>query len=142
LDDKGRAIVGCVRNGYGWKTAKVLSTNSPAEWLRDAFSLELRKRGYEVYSEEQGDKKTSKLEGEITYLYADILMNYHANVSFVMSIKKNEKVIYTDAFNGNAEPLAWFGTPAEYENALNESLERALSVAIPRLVSKLEAISK
>lgn len=137
LDKKGRAKVGCVRNGYGWKTAKVLAKNNPGEWLRGAITQELENIGYK-----QVEQDAPRIEGTLSHLYVDLFMNLNTQVSLILRVEDEGKTVYVDAFNGSASPLAWFASGEEYKKAANQGLQNALRTAIPRLAHKLEELAE
>ncbi len=136
-DKKGRQIIGCVRNGYGWKTAKVLAKNDAAEWLRGAIGKELESNGYR---EVEGG--TPVIEGKLNRLYTDIHTNYNAEITFSINIENDNRTVFTDSFYGNATPHAWFATAKEYGKASEEALQSALRKAIPKISLEIDKHSR
>lgn len=136
-DKKGRQIIGCVRNGYGWKTAKVLAKGKSEKWLRDAIEKELECNGYI-----RVETDAPIIEGTLNRFYTDLYINYDSDVSFSLRINDNSGTIFADSFYGNASPLAWFVTPSEYEKASREALQSALRKAIPKISLEIDKANR
>lgn len=134
-DKHGRAVIGCVRNGYGMRTAKVLADNSPGEWLRDALAKELRNSGYQI-----ADDSRVEIDGKLVNLFTDMFLAYDSKVSFRVTITDDRKEVYDNVFHGSGKATAWFATSDEYKNISNEALRDAMRKAIPEIKVQLERL--
>lgn len=127
--------IGCVRNAYGWKTAKVLAKRDPGEWIKEALELELKRAGCTINPESR-----IKIDGQVNKLYTDVYMKYDSQVNFLIRIHQDGRIIYREAFTGNATSGAFWADAKEYGKASNNALEDALRNAVPKIITKLEEI--
>jgi hypothetical protein len=138
--EPGKWIVGCVRNGYGWKTAKVHTADPPAEWVKKAVSRELAARGYDVVS--SPDEQTPTVEGQLANFYLDPTgVAISGQVAFTLRIRQGEEIIHAEPFAGSAFPAAWWGSSREYEKAARECLADGLDKAMPVIAKHLDTLA-
>ncbi len=135
LDKKERPIIGCVRNGYGMRTAKVVASNNPSEWVKEAFAKELRTMGYQVSNESD-----IRLNGTVVNLYTDMYLNYDSKLSLRVRVNQGERVHYDKIYEGNAKKIAWFVTPKEYGDVSNKALQDVMKKALPEIARTLDKL--
>ena len=134
---KGKEIIGCVRNGYGWHTADVLAKNSVGEWAKNALITELKNDGYKIVNRDD-----TTIEGTVSSLFSDLMITYHTNMTLMLEIKKNGKSVYVDTFSAKENPLAWFATASEYGKACEKCLKQVLNQAVPRVEAEIEKLKE
>ncbi len=135
FSDENGEVIGCVRNAYGWKTAKVKADNNLGEWLRDSLTIELRNYGCDIITE--GDPR---LRGTFKKLYTDLYMKYDTDLSFVVELWNNNEKVYLDNFDGNAKKTALFVTGDEYKKVSKMAMQDALRKATPKIIHQLELL--
>jgi len=132
-------IIGCVRNGYGMKTAKVIVDNKVknpiGKWIRKAFIDELKRAGCEI------EDYKYRLEGEVNEFYTDMMFIYDTRLALSVRIYKDGRIVYRDAFHDSSTMHGFWASCGEYKRASNKSLENILRVAVPRIITKLEQLN-
>ncbi len=134
-----KAMVGTVRNGYGMRTADVISNNSVTDWVTQALKLELQNRGFTVVtgtSKEGVEAGTIVISGEILNVFCDMYFSYTGQVSLVVKVSNSAGEMYSRHYAGEGSAGIAFAATAE---SFAQSLSLALSSALNKLVSDLEA---
>ncbi len=128
-----KAEVGCVRNGWGMQTARVVADRSVPEWIHQNVCRALEQCGFRIV--------TSPSDGtcEVTVLftvdkaYCDCKMKYEAEVSLEAEVRVAEKTVSRRNYRGQASSMNWAATSAGYEKNLNDAMRSCLATMIPDL---------
>ncbi len=133
-----KSVIGEVRNGWGMRTADVVSDSNIAEWITDAIAKELAREGVRVIREGSAEGPTDPvITGEVLTVYAKALFSYEGEVSFFATIRKADREIVRKRYSGNGSAgMNWAATGDSY----GESLSIALQAAVRNLVPDISAI--
>ena len=112
-------VIGHVRNGYGFKTADVVTETNIAQWVTDALKAELGNNGYIVVK----DRVDLSTQGEILSVYCDSLALYEGKIDLEVSFKKNDQVIFERKYRGSASNMNWAATSNGYGTTLQNTLQ-------------------
>ena len=115
-------IIGNVRNGWGLKTADVITDTTIAEWVTDAFKTELGNDGYVVSK----DRTELTAGGEVITVYCDSYLQYEGNVTLGVVLKKGDQVILDKKYTGKATNFNWAATAKSYGLTVEQSLQSAM----------------
>jgi hypothetical protein len=134
-----KKVVGTMRNGFGMRTADVISTNSVPDWVMRAMKMELQNNGYAVQTESiGGDRPTGAsavVSGQILNVFCDMYMSYTANVSLVARVSRDGKEVLKKQYQGEGSAgIAWAGTAESYA----QSLALALASVVKQFVAELD----
>ena len=133
-----KSVVGTVRNGFGMRTADVVSTNDISDWVTKSLRSELQARGLSVVSEAppaSADARSVTVSGEILNVFCDMYMSYTGQVSLVVRVSGKDGEIFNKHYAGEGSAgLAVAATGESYA----QSLALALSVALKKFVADLE----
>ncbi|MBS3088991.1 hypothetical protein J4402_04415 [Candidatus Pacearchaeota archaeon] len=132
-DSKCRAIIGCVRNGYGFRTAEVKANNQLGDWFKDALSKELSQAGYNF-----SPNSPKTLEGTVIHLYTDVFFTYNTKINLRVKLKDKENILYDGTFEAESNPLALFASESEYANSSEQALQNAMREIVPKLTNELK----
>jgi len=139
-----RPLVGHVKNGYGMKTAGVVSDREPAAWLADCISREMARAGVQVHlarSEQDSSPSARELALDLTKCYVQAYWNFGAEVSVRMTLKVGERTFFSDreyfgkAINGKRET----GTAVSYQATLELAMGDLLAKLIPDLLKAMNS---
>lgn len=120
-------VIDHVRNGWGLKTAKVVTETNISNWVTDALKSELKNIGYSIAN----DSTTPiKISGEIVEVYVTSFMLYEGRVVVEVSLLIDNEKIFTEKYSGNDESLNWAATAKSYGITLERSLQTALKRAV------------
>ena len=95
-------VIGNVRNGWGMKTADVITDTNIADWVSTALKSELKNAGYNVIEE---DTK-NLISGEVLKVYCDTYLNYEGEVMIKVVLKKDNSVILDKTYSGKSSDLS------------------------------------
>ena len=115
-------IVGNVRNGWGIKTADVITDTNISEWITNALKSELKNAGYTIVDANVGNE----LRGEVLKIYCDAFLNYEGEAMIKVVLKKDNNVLLDKVFSGKATDLNWAATAKSYGTILQRSLQQAM----------------
>ena len=115
-------IVGNVRNGWGLKTADVITETSVSEWVTNALKSELKNDGYTVVD----TSAENEIGGEVIKVYCDSYMCYEGEVMMKVSLKKSTNVLFEKTYSGKASDLNWAATAKSYGTILQRSLQQIM----------------
>jgi hypothetical protein len=103
VDDRlDREVIGHVRNGYGMKTAKVVTTTNISDWVTEAMKAELRNSGYTVSDNPSAD---NKVKGEVIKVYCDSFMTYDGEVGIEVALERKGEKIFSQKYLGKDESI-------------------------------------
>ena len=128
IDDRlDKEVIGHVRNGYGMKTAKVVTVTSISDWVSEAMKAELQNSGYTVTT----DPNTNNIvEGEVIKVYCDSYMTYDGEVGIEVTLKKNGEEIFSRKYLGKDESINMACRAKSYGITLERCLQKALVDAV------------
>lgn len=120
-------IIGHVRNGWGLKTAKVITETNISDWITEALKAELENIGYTITDNPNASISVS---GEVIEIYVSSFMMYEGKASIEISLMKNGKEVFTRKYSGTDSSLNWASTAKSYGITLERSLQNVLSEAV------------
>ncbi|MFH1798512.1 MAG: hypothetical protein ABH844_04120 [Candidatus Omnitrophota bacterium] len=115
-------VIGNVRNGFGMKTADVVTTTDIADWVTNALKLELNNAGYKVTVKESDNE----ISGEIVRVFCTANFNYEGEVIVSIILKVGSKVVINKTYSGKATALNWAATSKSYGTTLQRSLQQVM----------------
>ena len=130
-----RNVIGHVRNGWGMKTADVVTDTDISQWVTDALKTELGNGGYVVVK----DRTDLVAGGEVITVYCDSFMQYEGTVTLGAILKKNGETLIDKKYTGKATNLNWAATAKSYGLTLDKSLQNAMQQIIADINQKLAA---
>jgi len=116
-------IIGNVRNGWGMKTADVITDTNIADWITNALKAELKNAGYNVVQE----NASNSVSGDVLKVYCDTYLNYEGEVMIKIVLKKDNAVILDKTYSGKSTDLCWAATAKSYGIVLERSLQQAMN---------------
>ncbi len=134
--DKGR--IGNVQNALGMDTADVIAENDVAEWINNAIIMELEGAGYKVIKGQENNNTEGilVLKGNIREVYVTAYFSYDAEVSLLVELELDNKVIMREFYNSmGSVGLNWAMTA----DSAGESLSLALADVIRKIVQGINA---
>jgi len=121
-----KMIVGHVRNGFGMKTAEVVTQRDVPEWVREALVYELEESSYQVMDGVAPAGRTT-ISGEIVHVYCDAYFTYDGEVTLRMEAAKSGESVFQSTYTGNGSAgMNWAGTGDSYSQSLSMALQSAL----------------
>jgi hypothetical protein len=128
LDERlERDVIGHVRNGWGMKTAEVVTTTSVPDWIATAMQAELENSGYTVTDDPKTDHT---IRGEVIKVYCDSYMSYDGVVGIGVTLQRGGENLFTRKYLGNDSSINMAATAKSYGRTLERSLQKALVDAI------------
>ena len=129
--------VGCVRNGWGMKTAKVECVDHVPEWLRKSVVDSLRNAGINVI-EHAAETDDPVVQVILHELYCESMMQYDAEVKVAVEIRVDGESRFKGKYSGTAQSMNWAATSSGFEANLNNAAADCFKEMIPELVRELE----
>ncbi len=126
-------VIGNVRNGWGLKTADVVTDTDIAQWVTNALKSELGNGGYVVAK----DRTEIVAGGEVLTVYCDSYLQYEGNVTLGVVLKKGDQVLIDKKYTGKATNLNWAATAKSYGLTVEQSLQNAMKQIISDINEKL-----
>jgi Uncharacterized lipoprotein len=119
--------IGYKRNGFGTKTASIVTTQPVPQIVQEAMVTEFRKNGHLTTS----NNKDLLLSGTITSFWFDYQVNF-TTVEFMGTVSvdldvtngKTGSVMLTRAYQGHYNEKSLGGLEATWERIMNVALER------------------
>ena len=128
-------VIGHVRNGWGLKTADVVTDTIIADWVTEALKSELGNGGYVVVK----DRTDLVAAGEVLTVYCDSYMQYEGKVELGVVLKRNSEVLIDKKYLGKATNLNWAATAKSYGKTLEQSLQNVMKQIVTDINQKLNA---
>jgi len=132
-----RSSIGCVRNGFGMRTAEVVCRTDVCEWARNCIAASLRKAGYDVHTEAHSPQCEITLNTMMDKAFCESYMKYKAEVSLGIELTTAGKVVKRGNYKGVASSMNWAATASGFaknvEAAMQKCLRRMMSDIIPAL---------
>lgn len=119
--------IGYKRNGFGQKTADIVTTKPVPDIIREALAAEFRKNGHEVAAAE----RDLVLSGEVTEFWFDYQMNFwtvefFGTSAIVLNVAdgRTGATLLTRTYQGHYTEKSMGGLDATWERVMNEALQR------------------
>ena len=143
-DDRAEQnVVGHVRNGWGMKTADVLSPTDVSAWVSDALKFELEKVGFRVKQVTgTGDAAAAEadaaISGQVIRMYADAYFSYEGEVTLRAEIAKDGSKVMDRLYTGTAGGgLNMAATGASYAHTLSLALQDGLQEVVADIIREV-----
>jgi len=122
-----RDKIGYKRNGFGMKTADIVTTTPVPEIVREAFVAELKKNGHII----NAGNRSIIFNGEITTFWFDLQVNFWT-IDFMGTVRVNFNVIdgktgtklLARTYQGHYNEKSMGGLESTWERVMNSALER------------------
>jgi hypothetical protein len=127
-DDRAdKRLVGHVRNGYGMKTATVVSESDLTQLLNEAVRVELVQAGWVVLGSDATSTNTPTIGGALVKLYCDAYMSYEGTASIYVRVTREGKEVFRKTYEGEGSAgMNWAMTSSSYGNSLSLAIQDAL----------------
>ena len=125
-DRPDKNIVGNVRNGFGLKTADVITETNVSEWVTNALKVELKNDGYTIV--DVGAE--NEISGEVIKVYCDSYMCYEGEVMIKVLLKRASNVLLEKTYSGKASDMNWAATAKSYGTILKQSLQQTMNQVV------------
>jgi len=138
--------IGYKRNGFGVKTANIVTTKPVPEIIREAFVAELSKNGHGIAT----DKKDIALSGEITTFWFDYQMNFWTiefmgtvAVNLTLTDGKTGSALFSRQYQGHYNEKSMGGWTGTWQQVMNTAVERMMEEVStdPKLLEAFKRIS-
>lgn len=122
-----KKIVGHVQNGFGMKTAEVVSPNNIQAWVTDALKWELERRGYRVSLDGGAPARDAVLSGQVIRVYCSAYFEYDGEVTIQAHLARDGVTLLDRAYTGKGGGgLNVAATGSEYARTLSLALQDSL----------------
>lgn len=124
-----KRLVGHVRNGFGMKTAEVVSDQSDlGPLVTEAVRGECIKAGYEVVNPaEAAGGELPALSGSLTKAYCDAYLTYDGGVAITIRVKRAGLEEFKRSYEGKGSVgMNWGASGASYGRSLSLALVDAI----------------
>ncbi len=128
-----KELIGYMRNGYGMRTAKVVTETNISTWVTDALKAELTNAGYTVT---EGSGPVT-INGEVLQVFCDAYLQYEGKVELSLTVRRGSEVLLQKKYQGTSESLNLAGTSKSYALTLEKSLQSALRDVIREIDARL-----
>ncbi len=126
-------VIGHVRNGWGIKTADVVTDTNISEWITNALKSELGNSGYVVAK----DRTDIQAGGEVLTVYCDSFMLYEGKVQIEMVLKRKDEILLNKKYLGKASNMNWAATAKSYGLTVEQSLQNVMKQVVDDINQKL-----
>lgn len=139
-----RDKIGYKKNGYGMKTANIVTTKPVPDIVRDALVVELSKNGHNI----SPTNKDLVFSGEITTFWFDYQINFWT-IEFMGTVAINLNLLdgktgsplFSRQYQGHYNEKSTGGYTGTWEKVMNTALERLLE-DVSTDAKLLEALKK
>jgi hypothetical protein len=138
-DRANKRLVGHVRNGWGMKTAEVVSDDGDlSDLITGAVRSELQKAGYEVLSDAAAGG-LPQLAGGLTAMYCDAYLTYEGKATLVVRVNRDGNEVFKRTYEGQGSAgLNWTMSSASYGKSLSVALQEAILALVADLPTALK----
>lgn len=113
--------IGYIRNAYGMRCAKVISTNDVSNWITSALKAELQNAGYSL-----SDNAQNSVSGDVIEVFCDTSFAYEGKVMVRVILKKANEVILDKNYSAKEEEMNWAARAATISKVLEKTLQNAV----------------
>lgn len=146
VDKRSETVrIGYKRNGFGAKTADIVTKQPVAQIVRDALIAEFEKNGHAV----SNSNKDIAITGEVTTFWFDMQINF-ATVEFMGTVgvnlsvvnSKTNEALLSQPYQGHYNEKSLGGLEGTWERVMNTALERMVNQVStdPKFIKALQAI--
>lgn len=122
-----RNVIGHVRNGWGMKTAEVVTVTNIADWVTEAMRAELKNSGYTLTDDVNTEHA---IQGEVIKVYCDSFMSYDGEVGVEVTLRKGAQDLFRKKYLGKDSSINMASTAKSYGITMERSLQKALVDAV------------
>ncbi len=135
-----KKLVGAVRNGFGMRTAEVVSADSVPTWVTGALKTELTASGYQVTDKVDESGAGTSLGGDVTLVWCDAYFTYSGEVALSIRLRRDGRDVLSRSYTGQGSAgMNWAATAEAYGQTLSIALADALRQLMPDLDKALQA---
>ena len=137
--------IGYKRNGFGAKTADIVTKQPVAQIVRDALIAEFEKNGHVT----SNSSKDIAITGEVTTFWFDMQINF-ATVEFMGTVgvnlsvvnRKTNEALLTQPYQGHYNEKSMGGYVGTWERVMNMAPERMVNQVStdPKFIKALQAL--
>lgn len=136
-DKRADRSLGCVRNGWGMKTARVEpKPGEPAvpEWIREALAEELTRAGCTVVSDPAAQ---FVIGGDLQRVYVDSYMSLQGEISLALCMKNGNRTALNEIYHAEASKVNWWGSAKEFQQTLDITLQKLMEQSVPDIAGAM-----
>lgn len=129
-DGRVKRDVGCVRNGFGMRTASVVAAADVCSWAKDSVAGSLTRVGYHVTS---GKNARVSILVDTNKAFVDSYGSYKAEVQVAAAVHVDGRPVGRVTGEGRASSFNWAATSEAFSDNLHEAMEKCLSHIVPKI---------
>lgn len=141
--------VGCVRNGWGMRTAEVVSNGDVLVWVQECVAQGLSNCGYTVVKEGRKEKSSYPASScdfvvslTVDKVFCEGYMKYQAEILVAAEVIADGKVVDRRNYKGAASSMNWAATCSGYQETIEAAMKHCLEQMIPDVDTKLQAYAR
>lgn len=132
-----KSKLGTVRNGFGMKTADVVTADDIPLWLTGALRTELARAGYQVKDAGTETAGGTTLAGDLNHLWCDAYFTYLGEITLAVRLRRDGRELLAKEYQGSGGAgMNWVASAEAY----GQTLAIALADALRRLVADVDKV--
>jgi uncharacterized lipoprotein YajG len=133
-----RDSIGCVRNGFGMRTAEVRPNQDICEWVQSCLVNSLGSEGFTVSSDKgQRPNYNVIIEVEVIRAFVDSHMRYSGEVNLAADIIVDGNRQERQYYIGSASAMNWRGSGAGFADTLEKAMEECMRDAMQKIKASI-----
>lgn len=141
-DVRHEPSLGCIRNGWGMKTAKVETKPgqpSPSAWIAQALSYDLERAGCSVINRKptDGTQPDFTIGGSLQRVYVDSYMSMTGEISLDVCVKNKDRVALNRNYRGEGRKVNWWASSGEFQTTLDLTLQNLMERMLPEITAAM-----
>lgn len=137
--------VGCVRNGFYMRTAKVVADGDVCAWVQDCLATGLRQYGFRVREASPGDAPPDAgllvVKPTVGKVFCDSYLRYCAEVQVSIEIVTGGEPVFLGTYHGTWSSMNWTARAESYQESLEQAMRGCLTRMVPAIVGRIRAVS-
>lgn len=143
-DVRHEESLGCVRNGWGMKTAKVETKPgqpTPAAWIAQALSYDLERAGCSVIrrTPKDGTLPDFTVGGSLLRAYVNSYMQMEGEISMDVYVKNKNRVALNRNYRAEGSKMNWWGSSGEFQKTLDLTLQNLMERMLPEITAAMSS---
>ncbi|MBL7016114.1 MAG: hypothetical protein ISR84_01005 [Kiritimatiellales bacterium] len=141
-DARHEDSLGCVRNGWGMKTARVeAKPGQPtvSTWITQALSYDLGRAGCSVIRTEpkDGTQPDFTIDGSLQRVYVDCYMSMEGEISMELCLKNKDRVALDRHYRAEGKKVNWWASSGEFQKTLDLTLQDLMERMLPEITTAM-----
>jgi hypothetical protein len=144
VDQRGETdCVGCVRNTFYMRTAKVVADGDVCAWVQDCLAAGLRQYGYQVTKASPGDAPPGAgivvVRPTVMKVFCDSYLRYCAEVQVSVDVVTGGEPVFLGTYHGTWSSMNWTARAESYQESLEEAMRECLTSMVPSIAARIRA---